>query len=211
MEELNPVGALRTPASRRRLLQGAAVAGAAAFLAACGGGGTATEEPTPGGSSTVGPTVEPTVAEVPIEGPLNFANWPAYIDLTEDETSSPTLEAFKAEYGIEVNYVEDIQANEDFVATITQALDAGLDTGWDLMVLTDYMAARLVRKVWLDETSPSNRLPAAANLRGALRGLAWDPDQKFHYPRQSGGDRRGSNRGRPGRDRTPPRELSEPG
>jgi len=210
MEELNTLSALQAPISRRRLLQGSAVAGAAAFLAACGGGGTATEEPTPGGSSTVGPTVEPTVAEVPIEGPLNFANWPAYIDLTEDETSSPTLEAFKAEYGIEVNYVEDIQANEDFVATITQALDAGLDTGWDLMVLTDYMAARLVRKGWLDEIDPANVPTAAANLRGALRGLAWDPDQKFHYPWQSGADGVGYNRVSTGRDLTSLGDLFDP-
>jgi spermidine/putrescine transport system substrate-binding protein len=205
MEDLNGLSALQAPISRRRLLQGSAVAGAAAFLAACGGG-TATEKPTPGSS----PTVAPTTGPVAIEGPLNFANWPAYIDLTEDETSSPTLEAFKAEYGIEVNYVEDIQANEDFVATITQALDAGLDTGWDLMVLTDYMAARLVRKGWLEEIDPANVTAAAANLRGALRGIDWDPDQKFHYPWQSGADGVGYNRVSTGRDLTSLGDLFDP-
>lgn len=206
MEDLNGLSALQAPISRRRLLQGSAVAGAAAFLAACGGGGTATEEPTPGSS----PTVAPTTGPVAIEGPLNFANWPAYIDLTEDETSSPTLEAFKAEYGIEVNYVEDIQANEDFVATITQALDAGLDTGWDLIVLTDYMAARLVRKGWLEEIDAANVPTAAANLRGALRGMDWDPDQKFHYPWQSGADGIGYNRVSTGRDLTSLADLFDP-
>jgi spermidine/putrescine transport system substrate-binding protein len=209
MEDLNGLSALQAPISRRRLLQGSAVAGAAAFLAACGGGtggGTPTEEPTP----STGPTAAPTTGPVAIEGPLNFANWPAYIDLTEDETSSPTLEAFKAEYGIEVNYVEDIQANEDFVATITQALDAGLDTGWDLVVLTDYMAARLVRKGWLEEIDPANVPTAAANLRGALRGMDWDTDQKFHYPWQSGADGVGYNRVSTGRDLTSLADLFDP-
>ena len=40
------------------------------------------------------------------------------LDLTDDETSSPTLEDFKSTYGIEVEYVEDIQTNEDFFATV---------------------------------------------------------------------------------------------
>ena len=92
-------------------------------------------------------------------GPLNFANWPAYIDLTDDESSSPTLEDFKAKYGIEVNYNEDIEANEDFFATIAPLLGAGLDTGWDLIVLTDYMAARVVRAGWVEEINPANARP----------------------------------------------------
>src|SRR3972149_7380875 len=112
---------------RRRFLQGSALAGFGGFLAACGRG--ATPKPT----------------EAAITGPLNFANWPAYIDLTEDETSSPTLTDFEARYGIEVRYQEEIEANEDFYATIAPQLSAGLDSGWDIIVLTDSMAARVGR------------------------------------------------------------------
>lgn len=226
MDDRNPIqDVLRTPMSRRRMLQGSAVAGATAFLAACGSsGGTAT--PTPGASGTPAPTEAPTATpgEVKIEGPLNFANWPAYIDLTTDPgpdgeegtdddkyvLPSPTLDAFKAQYGVEVKYVEDIQTNEDFVATITQALAAGLDTGWDLMVLTDYMAARLVRKGWLEEIDPANVPTAAKNLREALRGIEWDPDQRFHYPWQSGADGVGYNRVSTGRDLTSLADLFDP-
>src|SRR4030067_3199416 len=108
------------------------MAGGPAFPAACGGGSS--RNPSAG-----------------LGGPLNFANWPAYIDLTEDETSSPTLTDFEAKYGIKVNYAEEIEANEDFYATIAPQLGAGLDTGWDIIVLTDYMAARVVRAGWVEE------------------------------------------------------------
>ena len=104
-------GLLATPVSRRVVLQGTAAAGAAAFLAACGGGG----EGSPAASTAgAGPTAEP---PADLTGPLNFANWPAYIDLNEDETASPTLVDYTAKYGVEVNYVEEIESNEDFVAT----------------------------------------------------------------------------------------------
>ncbi|MET1123581.1 hypothetical protein ABWU59_32355, partial [Priestia megaterium] len=79
-----------------------------------GAGPTASE-----GAATAAPPAD-------LTGPLNFANWPAYIDLNEDETASPTLVDYTAKYGVEVNYVEEIESNEDFVATITPQLDAGL-------------------------------------------------------------------------------------
>jgi spermidine/putrescine transport system substrate-binding protein len=145
------------PVTRRVFLQGSTMAGVAAFLAACGGGST----PSPTGAAsttpTEGATEEPTAAA--IEGPLNFANWPAYIDLTEDESSSPTLVDFEAKYDITVNYQEEIEANEDFYATIAPQLSAGLDTGWDIIVLTDYMAARVVRAGWIERSARPPRRP----------------------------------------------------
>ena len=193
------------PLTRRVFLQGSSVAGVAAFLAACGGGAT----PSPTGQASApaseGPTGEPTAAA--IEGPLNFANWPAYIDLTEDETASPTLDDFEAQYGIEVNYQEEIEANEDFYATIAPQLSAGLDTGWDIIVLTDYMAARVVRAGWMEEITAANVPTALANVRDELRGLDWDPDMKFHFPWQSGATGVGYNVVSTGRDLTKVEDL----
>jgi len=177
--------------SRRTVLKGGTLVGLSAFLAACGGGGS-TAAPTTGGEATPAPTTGGEATPVPtadsgeITGPLNFANWPAYIDLNDDESASPTLDDFEAQYGIEVKYVEDIQTNEDFFATVAPALQAGLDTGWDLIVLTDYMAARLVRQGWVETINPANVSTAAANVRDELRGLGWDPDMTYHYPWQSG-------------------------
>ena len=196
------------PVTRRVFLQGSTMAGVAAFLAACGGGST----PSPTGQASVTPTegasAEPTAAA--IEGPLNFANWPAYIDLTEDETSSPTLVDFEAKHGITVNYQEEIEANEDFYATIAPQLGAGLDTGWDIIVLTDYMAARVVRAGWIEEISADATPTAHANVRDELRGLDWDPDMKFHFPWQSGATGVGYNVVSTGRELTKVEDLFDP-
>jgi len=178
--------------SRRVFLQGSTMAGVAAFLAACGGGSTA----------------KPSSGE--ITGPLNFANWPAYIDLTEDESSSPTLTDFEAKYKIDVNYQEEIEANEDFYATVAPQLGSGLDTGWDIIVLTDYMAARVVRAGWIEEISADATPTAHANVRDELKGLDWDPDMKFHFPWQSGATGIGYNVVSTGRDLTKVEELFDP-
>lgn len=179
--------------SRRRFLQGTALAGFGAFLAACGGGATPAPSGAPGESAEPGDGGE-------ITGPLNWANWPAYIDLNEDESASPTLEGYQEKYGIEVNYVEDIQSNEDFFATISPALQAGLDSGWDLMCLTDYMVARLAGLGWLDEIDPANVPNAVSNVNDNLKGIEWDPDFKYHFPYQSGADGIGYNVKSTGRD-----------
>jgi len=196
------------PVTRRVFLQGSTMAGVAAFLAACGGGST----PSPTGQASITPTEgatgEPTAAA--IEGPLNFANWPAYIDLTEDETSSPTLVDFEAQYGITVNYQEEIEANEDFYATIAPQLGAGLDAGWDIIVLTDYMAARVVRAGWIEEITAANVPTALANVRDELKGLEWDPDMKYHFPWQSGATGIGYNVVSTGRELTKVEDLFDP-
>ncbi|MBI2776582.1 MAG: spermidine/putrescine ABC transporter substrate-binding protein [Chloroflexi bacterium] len=202
------------PVTRRAFLVGTGMTGVAAFLAACNSG--ASSSPTSGASTepsvgpSVGPTVEPT--QEAIVGPLNFANWPAYIDLTEDESSSPTLTDFEAKYGIKVNYQEKIEANEDFYATIAPQLGANppLATGWDLIVLTDYMAARVVRAGWIEAFNPANIPTALANVRDELRGLDWDPDMKMHMPWQSGATGVGYNVKSTKRDLTKVADLFDP-
>ena len=192
--------------SRRAVLRGGSLVGLSAFLAAGGGsgstaappwGGEATPAPSTGGEATPAPS-----AGGDITGPLNFANWPAYIDLNDDESASPTLDDFEAQYGIEVKYVEDVQTNEDFFATIAPARQAGRATGWDLIVLTDYMAARLIRQGWVETIDQANVATAAANIRDELRGLEWDPDLTYHYPWQSGATGVGYNVASTGRELT---------
>ena len=204
-EATRGVTLLESGLTRRRFLAGTALAGFGAFLAACGGGATPSPSKAPGESAAPSDG-----GEVEITGPLNWANWPAYIDLNDDETASPTLEGFQDEYGIEVNYVEDIQTNEDFFASVQPALSAGLDTGWDLIVLTDYMAARLVNLGWVDEIDQANVPSAVANVREALRGIAWDADFRYHYPYQSGATGVGYNAVSTGRDLTSIADVFDP-
>ena len=198
------------PVTRRTFLQGSTMAGFAAFLAACGGGSSPQPTDAVGSVTPTDAIGSPQPTAVNVEGPLNFANWPAYIDLTEDETSSPTLVDFEAKYAIEVNYQEEIEANEDFYATIAPQLGSGLDTGWDIIVLTDYMAARVVRAGWIEEIDAAATPTAHANVRDELRGLDWDPDMKFHFPWQSGATGVGYNVVSTGRDLTKVADLFDP-
>jgi len=182
--------------SRRRFLQGSALVGFSAFLAACTSSGT---EPPPSiGVPTPPPESEaanasPTPLPSPT-GPLQFANWEAYIDLAGaagdagkySPGSSPTIENFKKQYGVDVNYVEKINDNEEFYALIQPALSTGLSSGWDLIVMTDWMAARLISKGWIEKIDQSTVPNCVQNLRDALRNQPWDTGNDYHYPWQSG-------------------------
>ena len=199
--------------TRRRFLQGAALTGAAAFLAACGPtGGSSAPASAPAVSASAGATPEASAsAATTPTGPLHFANWDAYIDVEEDGVTSPTLVEFEAEYDVEVDYANaQIEDNESFMATIRPQLEAGVSTGWDIIVLTDWMAAKVVEAGWTEEFDPANVATALANVRDELKGLPWDPDMKFHFPWQSGGTGVGYNTKSVGRELTKIADLFDP-
>jgi spermidine/putrescine transport system substrate-binding protein len=169
--------------SRRTMLQGTALAGVGAFLAACGTAPAGTTTP------TTAPTQEPGGEATPAPTPsdvLNFANWPLYIDEDEETGASPTLEAFTATYGTTVNYQAVVNDNDSFFGTIQPPLQAGQDTGWDIVVLTDWMAARLIRLGWAETIDTANTPNFTANLKDVYRGVPWDPDTNLRAPWQSG-------------------------
>ncbi len=186
----------RLSVSRRRFLQGTGLVGVSAFIAACGTSGTATGTPATAAPSsapaTMAPESSPPESMAPTEPPtpaaeLNFANWPLYIDTDDnDPTKHASLEAFTAEYGTVVNYSEVINDNEEFFGTIKAPLQAGQDTGWDLITLTQWMAARLVRLGWLEEFDKSVMPNYVANLEDAYVAPDFDPDNKYHAPWQGG-------------------------
>jgi spermidine/putrescine transport system substrate-binding protein len=180
--------------SRRHFLAGGSLAGFAAFLAACGTPGQTTSPTTgPTGApatpaGTAAATAAPTTAPAPTGGgTLNFANWIGYIDVTDDGSSYPTLEKFTAETGIEVNYQEAVDDNETFFTSDLQApLDANQPTGWDIVVVTDWMVARLVRLGWLETINTAATPNFTANLADNYKGRSFDPDDNLAAPWQSG-------------------------
>ena len=109
---------------------------------------------------------------------LNFSNWPYYMD-------EKTNGQFKDEFGVSVNYKEDINDNNEYFAVIQPDLSAGNDIGRDIIVLTDWMAARLIRLGWVQELDKTN-IPNWENLREGLRDVAFDPGRKYSLPWQSG-------------------------
>jgi spermidine/putrescine transport system substrate-binding protein len=175
--------------TRRRFLAGSAMVGFAAFLAACGTGGTGTAGPTEPPPTEAGPTgtpVPPTEKPSPA-AELNFANWPLYIDTDDnDETKHKTLEDFTAKYGTKVNYSEAVNDNDQFFGTIKAPLEAGQDSGWDIVVLTDWMASRLVRLQWLEKIDLGNVPNYVNNLEDGFKAPDWDKTNEYHAPWQAG-------------------------
>jgi spermidine/putrescine transport system substrate-binding protein len=181
--------------SRRSFIQGGALVGFSAFLVACGTKGTgasASAAPSTAPSEAAPASVEPSVAPSPTEKPspaaiLNFANWPLYIDTDDkDATKHKTLEDFKAKYGTTVKYSEVIDDNESFFGTIKPSLEAGQDTGWDLMVLTDWMAGKVIRLGWVETMDLGNMPNKVANLKDIYLNVDFDPTNDHHAPWQSG-------------------------
>jgi spermidine/putrescine transport system substrate-binding protein len=186
---------LTSDLTRRRFLQGTGLVGFSAFLAACGTSGTGSQPPASTGTAASQPPAESQAPATPAtssapqspSAELNFANWPLYIDTDENDTTKhKTLEDFKAKYGTTVNYQEVINANDEFFGTIRPALEGGQDTGWDLVVLTDWMAARLIRLKWVEQIDLKNTPNKVANMQDVYKGVSFDPTDDHHAPWQSG-------------------------
>lgn len=157
--------------SRRHFLTGVlGAAGAAAVLAACGTGGT-----TSNGTGGAGGA----------SGPLRWANWTLYLDQSEDGKSYPTLEQFIASSGIDVQYSEDIEDNDSFYGKVKGQLANGQDIGYDIVTLTDWMAARWIREGYTTEWDRA-AMPNTANLLPNLENVDFDPGRTHSLTWQSG-------------------------
>jgi spermidine/putrescine transport system substrate-binding protein len=166
---------VRSQLSRRALLRGAGGAGVAAALAACGTGDTGT---------SAGP--EATVEDKSgTEKVVRWANWPAYLDYDDESKTYPTLDKFQDQTGIKATYAEDIDDNDSYYGKIQGQLRNGQDIGKDVITLTDWMAARLIRQGYVQELDKAN-IPNAANLNAKLADVDFDPGRKFSLTWQSG-------------------------
>jgi spermidine/putrescine transport system substrate-binding protein len=167
--------------SRRSVLLGAAGLTA---LAACGTGGDS--PPAGGGAGTTGPA-KPTPAadRSDQEKVVNWANWTLYLDYDEDTKKYPTLEAFQKQSGIKATYAEDIDDNDTYYGKIQGQLKNGQDIGKDVVVFTDWMAARLIRSGYAQELDQAN-LPNAKNVLASLQDVDFDPGRKQSLPWQGG-------------------------
>src|ERR1700752_1771243 len=130
--------------TRRQLLQRTAAGSTAlalpGLLAACGGGIKSAAQ-----SSSASAPVKTVLAK-----PLNFSNWPLYIDVGKNK-DHPSLNQFTKQYGVQVNYVEDINDNESFFGKIEGPLSRRQSIGRDLIVMTDSSGfpQRLIELGWL--------------------------------------------------------------
>src|ERR1044071_9782758 len=170
-----------SPLSRRSLLRGVLAGGAlvasGGALAACG----SKPAKKPEAKACVGTDVSAT------EKKLVFSNWPLYIDVDEkDEKKRPTLDAFTAKTGIAVTYQEDINDNNEFFGKVRNQLQACQSIDRDIMVLTDWMASRVVGLGWVQKFDNTKTPNFTKNALASLRNRPWDKDMKFAAPWQSG-------------------------
>jgi spermidine/putrescine transport system substrate-binding protein len=164
----------------RRAGKGIVVAGSAlslqSILAACGIG--------PGATGAASPTQAP-LPSAPA-GILNWANWPAYIDIDEETGDYPTIQKFTEESGIEVTYTEAINDNEEFFGIIQPDLAAGNPPTYDLIVLSDWMIERMVRLGYLQALDKSKLPNFEANGAELYRDPWYDPGTVHSIAWQSG-------------------------
>jgi len=154
--------------TRRGFLAASGAGAAGLALAACGTGSSTSEKD-----------------EASPDGTVDWSNWIAYIDIDDDTGARPSLERAQSELGITVNYVEDINDNNEFLAKVRPTLEQGRSIGRDMVVLTDWMAGLWITNGWVEELDKGN-IPNAGNLIPALQSPAFDPDRKYTIPWQSG-------------------------
>ena len=147
--------------SRRALIAGAGGLGAAGLLTACGG------------SSSGGST----------EGAVRWANWTLYLDYDSEAQSYPTLEKFIAESGINVDYKEDYNDNDEFFGKVQAQLKLKKDIGYDIVTPTDWMAARWIRLGYTQKFDGAN-IPNASNVLDTLASPSYDPSREQTLPWQ---------------------------
>ncbi len=161
------------PLTRRRLLgAGVAVGATLPWLAACGGDSESATGAVADRSET--------------DETLAVSNWTYYIDTERGNRDvHPTLENFEKKYGIEVEYTEDIADNAEFFVKIRPVLEAGRSIQRDIVVLTDWMAARLIELDYVSAINSDN-IPNMSNLIDSLKEPPFDPDRSFSLPWQAG-------------------------
>jgi spermidine/putrescine transport system substrate-binding protein len=175
--------------TRRPLSPFAVVALIGAFvLSACGisptesADGGASAEPGASGGAEPG---EPVGGGEP-EDVLNFANWPLYID-QDDDGNFVTVQDFEEETGIDVTYTESIEDNTSFFGTIQPSLAGGEDTGYDIIVMTDWMIGNLARLGYLEPIDVERDVPNfVANADPVYLERSYDPGNQYSVPYQSG-------------------------
>jgi spermidine/putrescine transport system substrate-binding protein len=176
--------------SRRQLLRSAGL-GVGAFalgpiLAACSNGGASSR------SGSASASADPTRIDWSAQqktGQMTFANWPLYMDKKKvnGEVVHPSLEAFRKDTGITVDYQEVIDDYASFFGKIQPQLAVGQSTGYDLMVMgyPKYFP-QMIRLGYLIELDHDLLPTFEANVAPKYTEAPYDPGNKFGVPYQSG-------------------------
>jgi spermidine/putrescine transport system substrate-binding protein len=153
-------GSKRTAINRRRFLQAAAMAPAAAFLAAC----------------------ERQIGRRP--GAASPEASPRLGGQIEDELviylNPKSVKAFEEEFGIEVRATDFYESNEEMIAKLR-----GGAGGYDLVAPTGGYIEAMAEEGLLMPLDLS-RIPNLANVDERFLGFPYDPENRYHVPKDWG-------------------------
>ena len=133
---------------------------------------------------------------------VRISNWPLYID-------QKTVADFEAASGITAVYTEDVNDNNEFFAKIDEPLKRGQSIDRDIIVLTDWMAGRLI-KLGYSQPIPTDKFPNKVNLVDGLANVGFDPGRMHSVPWMSGMSGIGYNPKVTGRELTSVADLFDP-
>jgi spermidine/putrescine transport system substrate-binding protein len=159
-----------SPVTGRTLLTALAVAAASLAIAACGSGGSL--------SGSSGDEV-PTATAGGQTGKLKISNWPLYID-------PETIRDFERESGIDVEYVEDMNDNDEFFGKVQPLFSQGDSGGRSIIVTTDWMSTKMHDLGYIQNLDKAELPVVDRNLLPSLRNPDFDPGRSFTVPWQSG-------------------------
>ncbi|MEO7986972.1 MAG: spermidine/putrescine ABC transporter substrate-binding protein, partial [Gemmatimonadales bacterium] len=92
---------------------------------------------------------------------------------------------FEKATGIKVEYTEDINDNNEFFSKIDEPLKRNQSIDRDIVVLTDWMAGRLIRLGYVAPLDDA-KFPNKANLLDNVKDVSFDAGRKYSVPWLSG-------------------------
>jgi spermidine/putrescine transport system substrate-binding protein len=192
-------GDLQQPVTRRELLRrmgrGSMYLGVMGLLAACGVQGER--------------RAQPRREELPPKtGELIMANWPLYID--KKGGTSPTVLSFEEEHDVDMQYKVAINDNEEFFGTIREPLSQGESSGWDIIVVTDWMIAKMARLGYLEQLHHEELPNFEANAVEKFKDPFYDPGNRHSIPWAAGITGIGYDIEATGRELTSVQDLFDP-
>jgi spermidine/putrescine transport system substrate-binding protein len=155
------------------MLRGVGALGASGFLSACGAGGADNDPDSQDRSAK--------------ERLIVFSAGPHCVDTAQlkGRTVRPTLDAFVRASSVKVRYAEDITDEQRFAAQIRPAMTAGKSIDRDLIVVSDWMATRLMRLGWAQKFEHVS-MPNIKYLLPALQDSPADPQRNYTLPWRAG-------------------------
>ncbi len=158
------------PGRAKRLVAIAAALATALLVAACGsdlgGGGSDAEVTTAEATGEVG-------------GELVISQWPFYID-------RKTIPEFEKQSGVKVDYIEDVNDNNEIFAKLRPDLQNGESAERSIVVVSDWMAKKMYDLGYLQNLDKDAIPTVNENILESLKSPSIDPDRSYTVPWQSG-------------------------